>query len=245
MYLGSRDISRYSYRGWEVLAAQPHILLRSSIARIYFDLKSGLFLIFNDEFKCFEATVSAQDEYAVGWITALDCERAAAEAMLDEEHDKPHDFTKPSTDYNSLLMGSHRSPQYCNRLPPSRHVWADSGCRGRQGHGLVFPHIRAGLMVGIGGGIPQPENEIDIRLGDIVVSEPSGRNGGVAQYDAGKATKAGFELKGFLAAPPAALLNAVTKLKARHRRKEPRVPYFVQEYARQKHPDGKGVARQP
>ncbi len=36
---------------------------------------------------------------------------------------------------------------------PGRYVWADSGCRGRQGHGVVFPHIRAGLMVGIGGGI--------------------------------------------------------------------------------------------
>ncbi len=72
-----------------------------------------------------------------------------------------------------------------------------------------FPHIRAGLMVGIGGGIPRVENKIDIRLGDIVVSEPSGRNGGVVQYDAGRATTAGFELKRFLAAPPAALLNAI------------------------------------
>ncbi len=83
-------------------------------------------------------------------------------------------------------------------------------------------------MVGIGGGIPQPEEEIDIRLGDVVVSEPSGRNGGVAQYDAGKATAAGFELKGFLAAPPPALLNAVAKLKARHERYEPRIPEILQ-----------------
>ncbi len=92
-----------------------------------------------------------------------------------------------------------------------------------------FPHIRAGLMVGIGGGIPQSENEIDIRLGDIVVSEPSGQNGGVVQYDAGEATAAGFELKGFLAAPPAALLNAVAKLKARHERYEPRIPEILQD----------------
>ena len=49
------------------------------------------------------------------------------------------------------------------------------------------------------------EKEIDIRPGDVVLSEPSGRNGGVARYDAGKATADGFELKGFLGAPSAAL----------------------------------------
>ncbi len=59
-----------------------------------------------------------------------------------------------------------------------------------------FPHIRAGLMVGIGGGIPQPEKEIDIRLGDVVVSEPSGQNGGVAHYDVGKATASGYRVEG-------------------------------------------------
>ncbi len=129
--------------------------------------------------------------------------------------------------HNALLVGSHRSPQYCDRLTPGRHVWPDSATAVAKDMVSSFPHIRAGLMVGIGGGIPQPEKEIDIHLGDVVVSEPSGRNGGVAQYDAGKATASGFELKGFLAAPPAALLNAVAKLKARHERYEPRIPEIL------------------
>ncbi len=42
-----------------------------------------------------------------------------------------------------------------------------------------------------------------------------------------EATAAGFELKGFLASPPAALLNAVAKLKARHERYEPRIPEIL------------------
>ncbi len=53
----------------------------------------------------------SKDEYAVGWIAALDSERAAAEAMLDEEHNKPHDFTKPSTDNNSHSWGRSASTQ--------------------------------------------------------------------------------------------------------------------------------------
>ena len=40
-----------------------------------------------------------------------------------------------------------------------------------------FPNIRLGLMVGISGGAPSRKH--DIRLGDIVVSDPCDGNGGV------------------------------------------------------------------
>jgi nucleoside phosphorylase len=42
-----------------------------------------------------------------------------------------------------------------------------------------FP-IKLGLMVGIGGGVPSHKN--DVRLGDVVVSMPAERHGGVVQY---------------------------------------------------------------
>ncbi len=157
------------------------------------------------------------DQYSVGWIAALSSERAAAEAMLDEEHDKPSDFVKPPTDNNSYSWGRVGVHNVVIASLPAGMYGQISAAAVAKDMVSSFPHIRVGLMVGIGGGIPQPEKEIDIRLGDVVVSEPSGRNGGVAQYDAGNATPAGFELKGFLA-PPAALLNAVAKLKARHER---------------------------
>lgn len=48
----------------------------------------------------------------------------------------------------------------------------------------AFPSIRFGLMVGIGGGVPSAS--IDIRLGDVVVSQPHMSHGGVVQYDFGK-----------------------------------------------------------
>ena len=52
-----------------------------------------------------------------------------------------------------------------------------------------FVSIRFGLMVGIGGGVPT-ENS-DIRLGDVVVSQPYMGHGGVIQYDMGKALPGG------------------------------------------------------
>jgi nucleoside phosphorylase len=51
----------------------------------------------------------------------------------------------------------------------------------------TFNGIRFGLMVGIGGGVPSEEN--DIRLGDIVVSQPTKQSGGVIQYDFGRRCK--------------------------------------------------------
>ncbi|KAH8882915.1 purine and uridine phosphorylase [Thozetella sp. PMI_491] len=186
-----------------------------------------------------------KDDYTVGWIAALASERAAAEAMLDEEHDKPSDFTRPPTDNNSYSWGRIGVHSVVIAALPAGMYGQVPATAVAKDMVSSFPNIRAGLMVGIGGGIPQLEKEIDIRLGDIVVSEPSGQNGGVVQYDAGKATAAGFELKGFLAAPPAALLNAVTKLKARHERQEPRISKILQDMLARNVRMGKARAGKP
>lgn len=50
----------------------------------------------------------------------------------------------------------------------------------------TFPSLRFGVLVGIGGGVPCLDDDIDIRLGDVVISQPAGRYGGVVQYDFGK-----------------------------------------------------------
>ncbi|KAF1809967.1 TPR repeat protein [Eremomyces bilateralis CBS 781.70] len=80
----------------------------------------------------------------------------------------------------------------------------------------TFPAIRFGMMVGIGGGVP--DKQADIRLGDVVVSQPGNGHGGVIQYDFGKSTPSGFERTGFLNSPPLILLGAVTKLRSNQRR---------------------------
>jgi nucleoside phosphorylase len=79
----------------------------------------------------------------------------------------------------------------------------------------TFESIRFSLMVGVGGGVPSEGH--DIRLGDVVVSKPSGQFGGVVQYDFGKTVESGlFERTGSLNAPPRVLLNAVNALMARY-----------------------------
>jgi nucleoside phosphorylase len=74
-----------------------------------------------------------------------------------------------------------------------------------------FP-IKFGLMVGVGGGVWSKTN--DVRLGDIVVSQPTGTHGGVVQWDFGKTGKGGkFRRTGSLDKPPSVLLSALQELK--------------------------------
>jgi hypothetical protein len=70
-------------------------------------------------------------------------------------------------------------------------------------------------MVGVGGGVWS--KKADIRLRDIVVSQPDGTHGGVVQWDFGKLEKKGvFRRTRSLNNPPIALLNALQNMKIKH-----------------------------
>jgi nucleoside phosphorylase len=89
-----------------------------------------------------------------------------------------------------------------------------------------FPSIRFGLMVGIGGGVPSYKS--DIRLGDVVISQPHMQHGGVVQYDIGKIGTGGKSIRtGSLNAPPTFLLNALSKLQSNHFLARSRLPAYL------------------
>jgi nucleoside phosphorylase len=78
-----------------------------------------------------------------------------------------------------------------------------------------FLNVRIGLMVGIGGGESSPRH--DIRLGDIVVNASGNSQGGVLQYDYGKALQnQTFHWTGFLNQSPTVLRTAVNGLQAQY-----------------------------
>jgi len=151
-------------------------------------------------------------DYTVGWICALPTEMAAAQATLDERHNP---LQQDPNDHNTYILGRigvHNVVLAC--LP--------SGVTGTIAAAIVamqmfssFNRLRFGLMVGIGGGAPSKEN--DIRLGDVVVSKPTGTSGGVVQYDFGKTVQEGrFIQTGSLNRPPNELLTALAVLEAKH-----------------------------
>jgi nucleoside phosphorylase len=155
------------------------------------------------------------EEYHVGWVCALPKELTAARAMLDEEHEQyqsqvPHDN-------NSYVLGRIHGHNVVIACLPAGVYGTVSAATVANNMLRTFPGIRFGLMVGIGGGIPNSYKGVDIRLGDVVVSQPDGTHGGVVQYDLRKNLGDDvFERKGVLRPPPTLLLTALANLQSRH-----------------------------
>ncbi|KAF3176873.1 hypothetical protein TWF225_008529 [Orbilia oligospora] len=149
--------------------------------------------------------------YTLGWVCALPIEYAAATMMLDEEHEgPPHD----DNDTNMYTLGRIFGRNIVIVCLPAGLIGSASAAAAAVEMKAKLPRIQFGLLVGIGGGAPSETT--DIRLGDVVVSQPHLQHGGVVQYDFGKQHPNCFLRTGHLNKPPKYLLNAVSKLISNH-----------------------------
>jgi nucleoside phosphorylase len=151
-------------------------------------------------------------DYTVGWVCALPVELAAAKAMLDEKHQDAI-CEVGDNDENVYCMGSVAGHNVVIVCLPAGQIGNNPAATVATQLRAAFKGIRFGLMVGIGGGVPSAG--ADIRLGDVVVSQPQWSFGGVVQYDLGKRTPDRFERTGSLNSPPQILLSAVSAVRAR------------------------------
>ncbi|KAF1807850.1 Pfs, NACHT and ankyrin domain protein, partial [Eremomyces bilateralis CBS 781.70] len=175
-------------------------------------------------------SLDSPDSYAVAWIAALPIERAAAEAMFDEEHAPPTGFARHQIDANRYTWGRMGEHNIVIVGLAAGDYGTTSAATTASSLLASLPSIRVCLLVGIGGGIARPDDDRDIRLGDIVVSQPDGTTGGVCQYDLIKAKPGDRrERKGFLGRPPTVLLNALASIQADHERKDSKVRCFLQQ----------------
>lgn len=177
------------------------------------------------------------EEYTIGLVTALSEERAAVEVMLDEEHSEPAHYSKTHTDHNSYSWGRIGKHNVVLASLPNQAVGKVEANTVAMSMITIFPSIRVGLMIGVGGGVPS--QDYDIRLGDIVVSIPFERAPGVVQYDLGREElingQRRFVERGILNKPPRSLLNAISALRAEHmRRGESRVNSIIADVFRQR-----------
>lgn len=166
-------------------------------------------------------------DYTVGWICAVPVELAAAKAVLDETHEE---LSMQPNDHNSYTLGRIGKHNVVITCLPNGEYGTTSATAVAMQLLSSFHSIRFGLMVGIGGGVPS--SHADIRLGDIVVSMPTAGSaeGGVVQYDYGKALSGGhFQRTGMLRRPPQILLTSVAKLRGNHLLEESKVPQFLDE----------------
>ncbi|KAF5542400.1 ankyrin repeat [Fusarium napiforme] len=162
------------------------------------------------------------DDYHVGWVCALPTEQTAAIAMLDQRHAS---LPKQPNDSNTYTLGSVGKHSVVIACLPKGKIGTVSAATVATNMISTFPNIKFCLMVGIGGGIPPK-----VRLGDVVVSTPTGTFPGVVQYDLGKAHQGGtFERTGALNSPPNALLAALTMVESEHDLTGSRIPEYLKE----------------
>ncbi|PNP46437.1 hypothetical protein THARTR1_10759 [Trichoderma harzianum] len=162
--------------------------------------------------------LSVRDFY-IGIICALPREFDAVTCMLDTEYKPPLDRLPQSENTAYVFRyGSMSNHNVAIACLPSGKTGTVSSATVSVKLMANFPNIKYGLMVGIGGGSPGPGPENDIRLGDIVVSQPGDRYGGVVQYDFGKTIAQGKFVRhgGILNKPPDYLLSAAAELLTKH-----------------------------
>ncbi|KAJ5117581.1 hypothetical protein N7448_011213 [Penicillium atrosanguineum] len=144
------------------------------------------------------------DDYTVGLICALSVETAAAKLMLDKIHPP---LPRLPTDQNTYILGSIGE------------------------HNIVIAPLPAGAYGSTSAtsvGMQLLSSFHAIRVGFMIVSQPTDTSGGVIQYDLGRTSSSGqFQRTGTLNRPPKVLLTALATLQAHHRTEDSRVHEFV------------------
>lgn len=143
---------------------------------------------------------------------------AAARATLDEVHE---DLPKHRNDTNTYTLGNIEHHNIVIACLPTAQYGTNNAAIVLTHLVRTFPSIRAGLMVGIGGGVP---SKADIRLGDVVVGTR------VMQYDLGKIVGDGqLQTTSIWKTPQQLLCTAVTALRSTHELEPSRVPSILRE----------------
>ena len=128
--------------------------------------------------RCFASIAGQLGSYTVGWICAIPTEYVVACELLDEEYSADQvpriDTQRDSNLYTFGRIYEHNVVIAC--LPKGRYGITSAALVAERMR-ASFPALRFGLLVGIAGGAPSKKH--DIRLGDVVVSSPTPRHGGV------------------------------------------------------------------
>lgn len=123
----------------------------------------------------------------MGWLCALPIELAAAQEMLDEEHEDLEQDKNDNNLYSLGRIGDHNIVVVCLLAGLIGNNPAAAVATQMK---ATFRSVRFRLIVRISGGVPS--TELDIRLRDIVISQPHQGYGRVIQYDFVKSTLSGF-----------------------------------------------------
>ncbi|KAL2863155.1 uncharacterized protein BJX67DRAFT_384905 [Aspergillus lucknowensis] len=165
----------------------------------------------------------SRESYTVALICSHMVELNAARGMLDEEHEK---LPQDGRDRNVYVLGTLSRHNVVLASSPVKPKEKISTATVATNILYTFPAVTLLFSVGIAGGIPSTSH--DIRLGDVVIGDPSGTSGSVVKYDFGKETLHGFQRKpGNICSAPPEFAAASTIMKHDHRIRHNRIKEFI------------------
>ena len=104
------------------------------------------------------------EDYTIGWVCALYMELAAAQEMLDEKHKTPSGSAHDTNNYACGKIGEHNVVIACL---PEGQMGTNSAVAVAMQMKSAFRSIRFGLMVGIGGGVPNKDADYRLKLDEF------------------------------------------------------------------------------
>lgn len=139
-------------------------------------------LVFDiDEVSSPDALLRDWNSYTIVIICALHREALAVRALLDQTFAGPDSVRGDTNVYAFGRMGRHLVVSACL---PAGNYGNNPAVACAENMRRSFENLQFCFLVGIGGGIPSPSN--DVRHGDIVVSQGINDVPAVIQYDRGK-----------------------------------------------------------
>ncbi|VUC27249.1 unnamed protein product [Clonostachys rosea] len=144
----------------------------------------------------------SNEDYHVGIVCALATELVAIRAFFEELHEDP---ITSIWDHNIYKLGRIGSHCVVAAVMPASEYGTSSAAGVARDMLRSFPNIRLSLTVGIGGGVPNMNN--DIRLGDVVVASD-----GIIPFDM---TKQGLLQFGQVSQPPKFIKAAVASVQTK------------------------------
>ncbi|KAL6801436.1 hypothetical protein GGI42DRAFT_326392 [Trichoderma sp. SZMC 28013] len=164
------------------------------------------------------ATVEkTHDDYTIAWVVTTTSGVAAFRALLDEEHAS---LPQNDLDNNSYVLGRMGIHNVVLAHPGESKTESKTlGADILSNLTYSFPKIQLRLIVGVGGGAPQPINldpKEDIRLGDVVVGFPNEENNCVVQWEKSTGEEGSFVAKCRLHGPPPVFIEAIKALQSAH-----------------------------
>ncbi|KAL7914154.1 hypothetical protein GGI35DRAFT_490451 [Trichoderma velutinum] len=204
------DYSKDSGIGLDMESPDPSINQLSPRRFIQYSSEDGPEPLLSNSASLMNDKSLSREDYTVGILCALSKELLAVRALFDERHEGHQNAPRDNNHYSLGRMGNHMVAALCL---PSGEYGTTPAASSISNLTRSFPNVTFCLLVGIGGGAPSEEN--DIRLGDVVVSLPTGKYSGVIQYDRGKHKENDiFERTGTLHPPPWYLTTAISSLQS-------------------------------